>query len=516
MDNIDKLKTTPAIIPDNLAIKLSTPADLEPKDRPLPEMLEWCERQGDIVVMKSGLILASDTSVRSVQNCKIVMTSKGLRPGKIALATQELITLILSAAREDESLDEQYLALTDPNTVSLQQQRLRMLISEAIREQVSDIHIEVRQDVTRIRFRRHGELYLHSELSSRIGRELAAVAFNRETDHAIAHFNPLVPQNASMPLFVDGINVRLRLASLPAHGGFDVVLRVLTIGNEQVISLPELGYTVDQIATIKRAINMPCGAVLVAGPTGSGKTTTLAACMQLVSPQRKIYTIEEPVERLISNATQVPINIEKEDRDFASMGRSALRMDPDIIMLGELRDEETARVMIRAAITGHLVLSTIHTNSATAIVTRLVDMGVSPALLGDPNVLDCLICQRLVPKLCPKCSVPLKKSNAPKANLERWQQLLGDDSKQARTRGEPNCQYCKNAGIVGRTVIAEIVWIDAISRQFIQKCDILGWEQHLRSQGWVSYRDQALNLVRQGICDPLDAERAVGELNIKA
>lgn len=490
----------------------TTQTDLDPEDRPMPEMLDWCEKQGDLVVMKSGLLLSSNPAARNVQNCKIVMISKGLPVKKIVPATSTLIRLLLASAKEEEEqLEEDFLA--DPDAISLQQQRLRMLVSEAIREHVSDIHIEVRQEVARVKFRQHGELRLHTEWAARVGREVAAVAFNHETDHAITHFNPSVPQNASMPLHVDGLDVRLRLASLPAHGGFDVVMRVLTTGREQNHTLADLGYAKDQVALIQKSTAMPHGAVLIAGPTGSGKTTTLATCMKMVTSERKIYTIEDPVEKLISNATQVPVNTEKEDRDFANMGRSALRMDPDVIVLGELRDEETARVMIRAAITGHLVFSTIHTNNATAIITRLVDMGISPVLLGDPNVLNSLICQRLLPKLCQHCAVPLTNSPLHQAYLARWQSIIGENIEQIRIRGGKNCSYCKGTGISGRTVIAEIIWIDEQSRRFIQQCDIIGWEKYLKEQGWMSYQERALALVCAGICDPLDAERTVGDLN---
>lgn len=485
---------------------LTSQADLNPHDRPMGEMHAWCEKQGDIVVLTSGLILASDPSSRSVQNCKIVMTGKGLRPGRVLPATPELITLLLGNSALEGENDA---LLGDAESVSAQQHRLRLLISEALRDQVSDIHIEVRQDVAHIRFRKHGELYLHAEWAARVGREVAAVAFNKETDHAITHFNPMVPQNASMPMHVDGMEVRLRLASLPAHGGFDMVLRILTSGYEQNFTLAELGYTEEQIALIYRATQVPHGAVLVAGPTGSGKTTTLASCMQMVRGDRKIYTIEDPVEKIILNATQVPVNTEKEDRDFAGLARSSLRMDPDVIVLGELRDEETARVMIRAAITGHVVFSTVHTHTATAIITRLMDMGVSLNLLCDPSVLVCLICQRLVPVLCHHCAVPLEQSAAHQADLPKWRKVFGDDFDHIRARGT-ECVHCKKTGISGRTVVAEVVWMDDESRLFIQKGDMLGWDKYLREQGWVNYHEHALRLVRNGICDPLDIERVIG------
>src|SRR5206468_3761180 len=133
------------------------------------------------------------------------------------------------------------------------------------------------------------------------------------------------------------------------------------------------------------------GAIIMSGPTGSGKTTTLASCMRLVANQRKVFTVEDPVEKLVPNATQVPINTDHYDRGFANMKRTVLRMDPDVIVLGEIRDEDTAHIMARAAITGHLVFSTVHTNTATDIITRLVDLGISRALLASPNLLVCLM-----------------------------------------------------------------------------------------------------------------------------
>ncbi len=160
-----------------------------------------------------------------------------------------------------------------------------------------------------------------------------------------------------------------------------MVMRILASGEGRTKTLEELGYTQTQVDIIKMALKLPFGAIIVAGPTGSGKTTTLAACMEMVEDTAKLYSIEDPVEKVVEAATQVPVNTDKEDRGFASMGRAALRMDPDVIILGEMRDEDTAHVMVRASITGHLVLTTVHTNRATAIITRLVDMGVFAGLI---------------------------------------------------------------------------------------------------------------------------------------
>ena len=484
---------------------LDSQSDLDPKDRAMPDMLAWCRQQAPIVVLQSGTILCSDPSSRLVQNCKIVMLKKGLEPKSVYPATSELIAMLLENAEISDDIDPH------EEAVSAQQQRLRRLVNEALSVEASDIHIEVRADIARIRFRKHGELFLHAEWLPKLAREVVSVAFNKETDHAITHFNPLVPQSASMPLVIQQREVRLRLASLPAHGGFDVVMRILTTAEEKISSLTELGYLPSQIELIKKAISMPYGAILLSGPTGSGKTTTLASCMQLIKDDRKVYTIEDPVEKVISSVTQVPVNTEQNDRSFASMARTSLRMDPDVMVLGEMRDEDTAQVLTRAAITGHLVFSTVHTNTAPDIVTRLVDLGIPPALLASPQLLTCLICQRLAPKLCHACAVPVTESKKHAKALSRWRRVFGDDLSQLRARGT-QCKSCQGLGVNGRTVIAEIIWVDEHGRQFIQQGDLLGWKRYLKENGWLTYHDQLLKKVREGICDPLDAEKLLGEI----
>lgn len=262
---------------------MTSQADLDPKDKPLLEMADWCQQRGNIVVLKSGMILTTDAVSRDVQNCKTMLINRGIRPGRVVTATQELVTLLLANVAGEEEEETARVATEAESSISTQQQRLRILVQEAISADISDIHIEVRPEVARIRFRKYGELYLHAEWFPRLGREIASVAFNKETDHATAHFNPLVPQDASMPLRVGGQEVRLRLASMPAHGGFDVVMRILGVGDATtVVTLEQLGYTPEQTYIIERAVQMPHGAVLLSGPTGSGKTTTLASCMRLV------------------------------------------------------------------------------------------------------------------------------------------------------------------------------------------------------------------------------------------
>lgn len=485
----------------------SSQSDLDPQDGAMPAMLDWCRRQQTIVVLKSGKVLTSKPSSRVVQNCRIVMQSKKLAITDISPATQTLIQFLLDNA--SAALENNVIPLGD---VSEQQQRLRLLVQAALDIEASDIHIEVRRDVARIRLRKHGELFLHAEWRSKLAREVVSVAFNKETDNAITHFNPLVPMSASMNLIVSDADVRLRIASLPAHDGYDVVMRLLTTRDERIRTLRQLGYFPDQISMLEKAASLPQGTVIVSGPTGSGKTTTLASCMQLLDMRRKVYTIEDPVEKLVENTTQVPVNTQHYDRDFASMARTVLRMDPDVVVLGEVRDEDTAKLMLRAAITGHLIFSTVHTYSATSIVTRLMDLGITETLLATPDVLTCLVCQRLVPVLCKSCCVSLTDSRRHYKEIDRWQRVFGDRLRKVRARGV-RCAECHNLGIQGRTVVAEMIWVDEFGRRLILNNNIFGWRQYLRQNGWKSYADRLIDLVAMGKVDPLDAEKIIGPLD---
>jgi len=282
---------------------LTTPRDLDPSDQVMSEMFGWCREQGNIVVLKSGSILSSDPTSRVVQNCKSILISRGIYPGQVYAAVDDFIDLLLAGSQIDagsaQSKGETTSAFSD------QQRHLRELVFEAVRQNVSDIHIQVRTGYTKIRMRQHGELRVFVEWAEKLGREIASVAFNKETDHATSHFNPLVPQDASMPLKMSGKDIRLRLASVPAHGGFDMVMRILATGEEKTKSLDKLGYTNEQINLIKMAMRLPFGAIIVAGPTGSGKTTTLASCMEMVESTQKLYSIEDPVEKVVKEVLQV-------------------------------------------------------------------------------------------------------------------------------------------------------------------------------------------------------------------
>ena len=236
--------------------------------------------------------------------------------------------------------------------------------------------------------------------------------------------------------------------------------------------------------------------------------------MRLVEDFRKLYSIEDPVEKVVTSVTQVPVNTEHYDRSFANMARTVLRMDPDVLVLGEMRDEDTAGVMVRAAITGHLVFSTVHANSAPGIVTRLADLGVSSELLASPDLLVCLICQRLAPLLCTDCRLPLEQSERHQANFPRWREVFGEQWDNVKARGR-DCIKCHGLGISSRTVVAEMIWVDEAGRQYIHDNNVAKWKKYLKETGWLSYHDQLLRLVKQGLVDPFDAEALAGEFTMK-
>lgn len=514
--NKDKLDTLPYKDKhiNEKSIMFTSQADLNPTDHICRRLFSWCKQltTSRIVVMESGLILTSDLYSRNLQNCRVLMREENISIVKIIQATPELIEQLLESYEESQ---EENLIL-DEETLSNTQEQLRALILDAIKNEVSDIHLEVRANVCCIRFRRQGDLILFREWSATAAKRLCFVAFNKESDHLQRHFNPLVPQDAAMQLrLANGSEVRVRLASIPAHPqpSFDVTLRILATV-EKLSTFAELGYSPAQEKLFNMAMRRPHGAIIVAGPTGSGKTTTLATCLRKVSVQRKIYTIEDPVEKIVPNASQVPVNTEKDDRGFANMARQTLRMDPDCISIGEVRDSSTATMMARAAITGHLVLTTLHTNSAINIVSRLNELGLSRVFLADPNFLVLLVFQRLVNTLCSHCKKSIYESDKHKEGLLVWEKIFGKNIHSLYVRGEnPNCSNCNGRGVDGRIVVAETIWVDNKSRTFIENLNLLDWQDYLLKQGFITSQMHAFQRVAKGEVDVLDAEAIVGQFD---
>ena len=300
----------------------------------------------------------------------------------------------------------------------------------------------------------------------------------------------------------------IRVSTMPAVGGEKVVLRILNSQQGSARTLPQLGFKPASEKILRRMFNRPFGIVLVSGPTGSGKSSTLAAILnELNTEDVCMITIEDPVEYRISGATQVNVN-PAAGLTFASVLRETLRQDPNIIMVGEVRDKETAEISMQASNTGHLVFSTIHTNSALSAITRLNDMGIDGYLVAD-NIIG-IVSQSLIRKLCPKCR---KKHIITEEDVEKYyapRSMIGVESYVA---GD-GCEHCNGTGYSGRTVAFEILEMTpAITNAIHSRASTGDIEKIAESQNFVKKLDYAYDLVREGTTTLHEVSRVIGGIN---
>ena len=327
---------------------------------------------------------------------------------------------------------------------------VRQIITRAVNNRASDIHFEPEERMMRVRTRVDGVLFqdvlIPKAMQSAVSTRMKILA-----DLDLAESN--IPQDGRASVVVGGRQVNLRVSSLPTSFGENVVARILD-PNSQVITLPSLGFTEEDQVRFRDVINQPYGVILVTGPTGSGKTTTLYAVLHEVSTMEvSTFTLEDPIEYRMPLVRQTQIK-EEAGLTFSSGLRALLRQDPDIILVGETRDTETAQLMVRAALTGHLVFSTLHTNDAAGAIPRLVDMGVDPFLL--PASLLAILAQRLVRSICPNCKEEIKE---PESILEKLQVPLPDGQPLRLWRGA-GCAECNRTGYRGRQGIFELMILD--------------------------------------------------------
>ncbi|MBR9825928.1 MAG: type II secretion system ATPase GspE [Alphaproteobacteria bacterium] len=329
------------------------------------------------------------------------------------------------------------------------------MIAEAVRTSASDVHVEPYEDRVSIRYRIDGVLgetvavspKLASPLVSRI-KVMARLDISEKR----------IPQDGRLTITLGGKAVDVRVSTLPSRYGERVVLRLLD-NSQARYSLDDLGMPGDMLTDFRRALGQPNGIILVTGPTGAGKTTTLYAGLNLLNDAtRNVLTVEDPVEYAIDGIGQTQVNA-KVGMTFAAGLRAILRQDPDIVMVGEIRDVETAQIAVQASLTGHLVLSTVHTNSAIAAIARLRDMGVESYLLA--STLTAIVAQRLVRRLCPHCR---EAYDPDAAELELLGLPANTDAKLYRPKG---CSQCKQLGYEGRTGIYELVMVDDTLRRLI-------------------------------------------------
>ena len=374
---------------------------------------------------------------------------------------------------------------------------INALLTEAIKENASDIHIECYEKRMVVRFRVDGVLREIIEPQ----REFAAMVISRLKVMAKLDIaEKRLPQDGRISLIVGGRGVDIRVSTLPSGYGERVVLRILDKQANQ-LSLQQLGMSADERDRIEQMINRPHGIILVTGPTGSGKTTSLYAMLnQLNERTRNILTVEDPIEFYLDGIGQTQVN-NKVEMTFAKGLRAILRQDPDIVMVGEIRDRETAEISVQASLTGHLVLSTLHTNTAIGAITRLRDMGVEPFLLASSLV--GVIAQRLLRKLCPHCK-KLERISASDLTSLGYPAQANELLDIYLPEG---CEHCKHRGFKGRFGIFELITIDATLRNLINShATEYDLENHAR-QTSQSIRRSALDRVLAGDTSPDEAIR---------
>jgi len=410
----------------------------------------------------------------------------------------------LSGEKEDHNLDDIISDMSDVELVHDEQEEsedlekmagqspvikfVNYLISNAIREGASDIHIEPKEKFMRTRFRIDGILFemkqsplkMHPAIVSRI-KIMANLDISERR----------LPQDGKIKVSVGGRAIDLRVSTLPTNHGEKVVIRILD-SLSVLRGLEQLGMEADVMKTFGEQIVLPHGILLVTGPTGSGKSTTLySALCQMDREKLNISTVEDPVEYELDFCNQVQIG-DKIGLDFATCLRSLLRQDPDVIMIGEIRDNETARIAVQAALTGHLVLSTLHTNDAAASITRLVDIGIEPYLIAAS--LNGVVAQRLVRKICPKCKQPF----AVPENVRQYVERAGVQADQVFHGA--GCEECRGSGYAGRVGIYEMLVIDERFREMINKDpSAISMRHAFHEGGRRSLFDDGILKVKQGL-----------------
>ena len=361
---------------------------------------------------------------------------------------------------------------------------VNLLISQAISDRASDIHIEPTEKDLRVRFRIDG--VLHEVMRS--PRTITAGVTSRlkiMADIDIAERR--IPQDGRLSVPSGGGTVDLRVATLPTVWGEKIVMRVLD-NTTASLELADLGFGEANAAVFARSYVKPHGMILVTGPTGSGKSTTLYATLNVVSrPEINVITVEDPVEYRLPGINQVQAN-PKAGLTFAAALRSILRSDPDVVLLGEIRDRETAHIAVEAALTGHLVLSTLHTNDAPSAIVRLTEMGIEPFLVG--SALECVLAQRLARRLCPKCKeayVPTRESLA-----ELRVPLPADEPVPSLYR-PVGCSACSQTGYKGRIALHEVMAVtEDVERLAVERASALTIGRTAREQGMTTLREDGI------------------------
>jgi type IV pilus assembly protein PilB len=449
--------------------------------------------------------MANPTNVLTIDDIGM-MTGRRVRPA--AASIEDLDLLLSRLVRMDESIEdiadeeeqdgEEDVQLSNADEQAPVIKLVHSIVAQAAQQGASDIHINPEEGDTRVMFRVDGVL----APAATVKRKMSASVVSRIKIMADLDISERrVPQDGRFGLTVDGRRVDIRVVTLPLVHGEGVVMRILD-KSASVGDMDSLGMQDAEKERFVRAINQPNGAVLVTGPTGSGKSTTLYAALHAVNDgERSILTIEDPVEQRIMGIKQMQI-APKAGVSFEVGLRSMLRADPDVIMVGEIRDRQTAHIAVEAALTGHLVLSTLHTRDAPSALGRLIDMGIEPFLVS--SAVDCIVAQRLVRMLCTHCKRPQQVSEA----------VLAEHGLSGAEPYEPvGCSRCSGSGYRGRVGIYEVMEItEPIRAMVLERAAVDDIVAVAVSGGMRRLRDDGLFKIREGLTSIAEIERITNSM----
>jgi type IV pilus assembly protein PilB len=453
------------------------------------------------------LAMANPTNVLTIDDVGM-MTGRRIKPA--AASVEDLNLLLTRLARMDESIEDivdeeaeaegEQVSVDEADSDAPVIKLVHSIVAQAIQQGASDIHVNPEEGDTKVLFRIDGVLTPAATIKRRMAMGVVSrIKIMADLDIS----EKRVPQDGRFALTVEGRRVDIRVVTLPLVNGEGVVMRILDQGAGVVVSgLESLDMEGAELKRFSSAIQRPNGAVLVTGPTGSGKSTTLyAALHELNDGERSILTIEDPVEKRIAGIKQMQI-APKAGVTFDVGLRSMLRADPDVIMVGEIRDRETAHIAIEAALTGHLVLSTLHTRDAPSALGRLIDMGIEPFLVS--SAVDCIVAQRLVRMLCKHCKRPQTVSEG----------VLAEHGLAGAQPYEPvGCSRCAGTGYRGRLALYEVMTVsEPIRALILERSSVDDMVAVALSEGMQRLRDDGLRKVREGLTSIAEVERMTTSL----
>jgi len=457
----------------------------------------WKSQQKSVVVLDSGKLVASElcwtTELQELMNIDSLCRGTYSRL-EWCIAPVDLIREALTEG--DAKIKERISGVqSSVNQQTSAKQVLMDIVLDALRKNATDIHFRLTGSEARVAFRISGALLSQGARSRTSITEALAAVLNTESDDFQSVFDEHSLNAASITLPVpaeagyEGKEVRIRAQKSPCLDGFTVTLRLQTAKSINIPDLSALGFSAEATFKLRELMKNPSGLILISGPTGHGKTTSLAALNTLIPGDRKIISLEDPIEIIQPAVEQKFVPTDQNPEAFPAMIKVVMREDPDVIEVSEIRDLETARAAITAALTGHLVLSTIHANSSLGIISRLMDLGITAAQLSQPDLLVGLLAQRLVPRLCSSCK---QKENHP---------VWGECSR----RNPSGCPGCAHSGHIGRVLVSELVTTELSELESGCLPDFGPVKRRLAQTGCGSMATETLWLIRQQQVDPVVA-----------